>query len=361
MNIVIKKDLFFEPVAKLSPISEKRSTMPILSNLLISFQTDKTTIYANDLDISAVAYIDFGAEEEKKILINGKRFFDILKEMGNDDIELDIHENNLKIKQKHTEYILGLQDPDDFPDLTTFDENKEIAIDGATLLEMIERVGFATSEDVTRHTLMGIFIEGRENVITAVGTDGFRMSILSRVMEGVYDFEGLIIPKKTINEVSRIINEKDKVRLSIGDNIIRFSTDRIALISKLIDGKFPDYRGIIPERNPYIAIIDRDIFLKSLRRISAITDKTAIVKLMLYNDVMELNAESDIGSVKEAIEIKYNGVDKEMNFSLRFLFDIVNHIEVEQIIMKLPEKSGAVLFMGRDDDTYKNITMPVKI
>ncbi len=335
--------------------------MPILSNLLICIDRDRTSIYASELDIYAVAYVEYKTEKETKIMINGKRFFEILKEMGNEDIELDIQENTVKIKQKYTEYVLGLQDPYDFPDPATFEENQEIILDGATLLEIIDRVGFATSDDETRHILMGIFLEGRENILTAVGTDGFRMSVLAREIEGVQDFEGFIIPKKTFNDLYRIINEKDTVKLSIGSNNIKFSTDRIALISKLIEGVFPNYRNIIPEKNPYIAEIEKNMFLKSLKKISAITDKLGFVKMEIYNDLMELHGESDIGSVKEVLEIKHSGPDMIMNFNMKFLFDVANHTEGEYLLMKLPEKSGAVLFIGKDDDTYKNIVMPVKL
>ncbi len=103
------------------------------------------------------------------------------------------------------------------------------------------------------------------------------------------------------------------------------------------------------------------MFLKSLKKISAITDKLGFVKMELYNDLMELHGESDIGSAKETLEIKHNGPDNTMNFNLRFLFDVANHTEGEHLLMKLPEKSGAVLFISKDDDTYKNIVMPVRL
>lgn len=361
MNIVIKKNLFFEPVSKLSPISERRSTMPILSNILISFEKDRTAMFANDLDINAIVYVDYTVDEERKILINGRRFFEILKEMGQDDIELDIQENILKIKQKKTEYVLGLQNPDDFPEPTEVNENNEVVIDGGTLLEIIDKVGFAISDDETRYNLMGIYLEGKDNIINAVGTDGFRMAVLSREVEGIQDFKGIIIPEKTFNDLDRMLKESDKVRLSIGDTNIRFSTDRLSLISKLIEGTFPNFRNIIPENNPNIAVIGREIFLKSLKKVSAIIDRSEPVNMSLYNNLMELNAESDIGSAKEVIEIDYKGLDMVMNFNIRFLFDMANHTDGEYIVMKSPDTHGAVLFVGRDDESYKNIIMPVRI
>ncbi|HOJ44045.1 MAG TPA: DNA polymerase III subunit beta, partial [Syntrophorhabdaceae bacterium] len=192
MKIIVRKNILYESVTKLAPISEKRSTMPILSNLFISFGKDRSYIYANDLDIIAVAYLDFYVDEDVNILINGRRFYEILREMNDEDIQMELMENTLKIKQKNTEYLLSIQDPNDFPDLTDIEDINEVKIDGDILLELIDKVSFATSEDETRYIITGMYMEGKDNTVTAVGTDGFRMAILTRVVEGMTDFEGIV-------------------------------------------------------------------------------------------------------------------------------------------------------------------------
>ncbi|HOP85230.1 MAG TPA: DNA polymerase III subunit beta [Syntrophorhabdaceae bacterium] len=361
MNIIIGKNILYDPVTKLAPISEKRSTMPILSNLFISFGSEKSYIYANDLDIIAVAYLDFQSEEDINILINGRRFYEILREMNEEAIEMELMENTLKIKQKNTEYILSIQDPNDFPDMTDIEETNEVKLDGDILLELIDKVSFATSKDETRYLLTGMYMEGKENTIIAVGTDGFRMALLTRETEGMYDFEGIVIPQKTLQELKRIIDEKDKVSLFIGENNIKFSTGKIMLISKLLEGKFPDFKNVLPEKNKNIALIDKKLFLKGLKKISAIVDKYELVNLSMYNNIMELKAESDIGSAKELIEIEYNGKDISMNFNINYLMEMVTHANTEMIIIKAPDSPGATIFTGKEDESYKNIIMPVKI
>lgn len=361
MNIVIKKNILYEPVTKLAPISEKRSTMPILSNLFLSFGTDKSYIYANDLDIIAVAYLDFFAEEDIRILINGRRFYEILREMNDDDIEMELMESTLKINQKNTEYLLSIQDPDDFPDMTDIEETNEVRLDGDILLELIDKVSFAASEDETRYMLTGMYMEGKDNTVVAVGTDGFRMALLTRETEGMYDFEGIVIPQKTLQELKRIVDEKDKVSLFIGENNIKFSTGRVILISKLLEGKFPDFKNVLPEKNRNIGMVDKKLFLKGLKKISAIVDKYELVNLSMYNNVMELRAESDIGSAKELIEIEYEGIDVSMNFNINYLMEMATHTDKETLVIKAPDSPGATIFMGKDDDTYKNVIMPVKL
>lgn len=361
MNIIVKKNILYEPVTKIAPISEKRSSMPILSNLFLSFGREKSFVYANDLDIIAVAYMDFLVEDELNILINGRRFYEILREMNDEDIEIELMENTLKIKQKNTEYLLSIQDPNDFPDMTHVEEKNEVKLDGDIFLELINKVSFATSEDETRYILTGMYLEGRDNSVIAVGTDGFRMALLTRETEGNYDFKGIVIPQKTLQELKRIIDEKDKVSLFIEENNIKFSTGKVMLISKLLEGKFPDFKNVLPEKNNNIALVDKKLFLKGLKKISAIVDKYELVNLSIYNNIMELKAESDIGSAKELIEIQYDGKDISMNFNINYLMEMATHTDPDTLVIKAPEKPGATIFMGKDDESYKNVIMPVKL
>ncbi len=361
MKIIVRKNILYESVTKLAPISEKRSTMPILSNLFISFGKDRSYIYANDLDIIAVAYLDFYVDEDVNILINGRRFYEILREMNDEDIQMELMENTLKIKQKNTEYLLSIQDPNDFPDLTDIEDINEVKIDGDILLELIDKVSFATSEDETRYIITGMYMEGKDNTVTAVGTDGFRMAILTRVVEGMTDFEGIVIPLKTLQELKRIVDEKDRVSLFIAENNIKFSTGKFMLISKLIEGKFPDFKNVLPESNKNIGIIDKRLFLKGLKKISAIVDKYELVNVSMYNNIMELKAESDIGNAKELIELDYKGQDISMNFNINYLVEMATHSDTEMIVVKAPDSPGATIFTGKDDESYKNIIMPVKL
>lgn len=361
MNIIIDKNTLLTPVSKLVGITEKRSLMPILSNLLIEFGTQGIKLYSTDLEISAIGYIDFKTAFEKRIIIHGKRLQEILREMDNGDINLEIEDNVLIIKQKQSEFVLSLQDPDEFPEIKNILGHEEIILNGKALLEMINKVEFAISSDETRYVLTGMYLKGFDGNMVAVGTDGFRMSLFRKDIDGLKNFKGIIIPRRSIVEIQRIIDEDEDVKVCIGDKHVQFSTKHVTLISRIIEGNFPDFENVIPDSNLNTVVVDKEVFYRGLKKVSAILGKLEPIKITLYKNVIDIEAESDIGRSKELIDIEYNGEDISLNFNVRFVLDVVSHIDGKNIILKAPSAYGAVLFECEDEKQYKNIIMPIRI
>ena len=361
MTITLKRDTILKPISKVVAVSEKKTSMPILSNLLISFGVDQSYIYATDLDVSAIAHFQCDVQKDMKILINGKRFYDILKELNNDNITIssaELTEGDLKISQHKTHFALSIQDPDDFPELPEIESNNEIWLDGDVFLDIVGKIDFALSKDLTRYTLMGMYIEGKASTITAVGTDGFRMAILTKEVDGEFDFNGIIIPQRTLQELKRVTDRTDKIRLLIGTNKIKFIINETILISRLLEGKYPDFRNIIPV-NKNKCIVSRGDFLKGLKRVLAIMDRHGVISLTIDGHVVELAGESDVGGVKEIIDVEYNGMGTSMNFNIEYLLDAVSHIDEDAIFINIPDTPGPTVFMGNGNDTYINIIMPI--
>jgi DNA polymerase III subunit beta len=361
MNIIIDKNIFLAPITKLASITEKRSLMPILSNLLIHFGTKDTKIYSTDLEISAIGSLEYRVEQERKIILHGRRFQEILREMDSGEIELEIMDNSLTIKQKQSEFVLSLQDPEEFPDVKEISGSQELVVPGKTLLEMINKVDFAVSVDETRYVLTGMYMRGLAGKMVVVGTDGFRMSLCQREVEGLKDFKGIIVPKRSISEVERMVEESDEVRIVLDDKHIQFGTNMVTLISRTIEGSFPDYENVIPDNNTNVIEVERENFFKGLRKVSAIIGRSEPVKISFCENRMEIEAESDLGRAKEIVGVKYEGEEMSMNFNVRFVLDVVSHIEGEKIIIKAPQTYGAVLFEGKDNADHRNIIMPIRI
>ncbi len=361
MNIIIERNVLLVPVSKLVGITEKRSLMPILSNLLIEFSTQGIKLYSTDLEISAIGFIDFKTSFEKKIIIHGKRLQDILREMDNGDINLEIQDNVLIIKQKQSEFVLSLQDPDEFPEVKEISGYEEIVVNGKALLKMINKVEFAISSDETRYVLTGMYLQGFDGNIVAVGTDGFRMSLYRKDIAGLKSFKGIIIPRRSLMEIQRIIDEDEDVSICIGDKHAQFSTKQVTLISRIIEGNFPDFENVIPEGNLNTIVVDKEIFYRGLKKVSAIISKLEPIKINIYKNIIDIEAESDIGHSKELIDIEYNGEDISLNFNVRFVLDVVSHIDGKNIILKAPSTHGAALFECEDEKHYKNIIMPIRI
>ncbi|MCX8022520.1 MAG: DNA polymerase III subunit beta [Syntrophorhabdaceae bacterium] len=361
MNIVLDKNIMFPTITKLVGITEKKTLMPILSNLLIEFTPQITKIYATDLELSGVGRIDLRSPKERKIMIHGKKFQDILKEMDNGDIEFNIEENILTIKQRYSEFTFGLQDPEEFPEIKELDEGEHFHISGKIFLDMINRVGFAISNDETRFILTGMFLKSKNGKIVMVGTDGYRMALCEKDVEGLKDIGGVIIPKKSVAEIERIFEEEDMIKVTIGDKNIQFSNDHITLISRTLEGNYPDYENVIPEGNTNIAHVNKEEFFKGLKKVSTILGRSEPIKINLLKKKMEIEAESDIGKAKEVLDVDYNGADMALNFNFRFVLDVVSHIESNVITIKAPTTYGAILFEGEEMLTYKNIIMPIRM
>lgn len=361
MNIVIDRNIILSPMSKLVNITEKRSLMPILSNLLIELGTEKTVIYSTDLELSAIAYIDeIKTSQKKQILLHGRKFLDIIKEMDSGNIDFEIGDSTLKIKQKHTEIVLSLQDPEEFPEVKEIKGYEEFSVSGKILLEMIEKVSFAISSDETRFILTGMYMKGTDGKMVVVGTDGFRMAQYQREIEELKGFRGITVPKRSIVEIVRIVGDEDIVTLNIDEKHVQFGCKGVKVVSRIIEGNFPDYENVIPTNNN-VAVVEKEIFMKGLKKVSTIIGRNEPIKITLGDNKMELEAISDIGHAREIIDVDYDGEPTNLNFNVKFIIDVVSHIEEEHVVLKAPASYGAVLFEGKNDEHYRNIVMPIRV
>jgi DNA polymerase III subunit beta len=361
MNIVIEKNLLLAPLTKLVSITEHRSIMPILSNILISFGKEQIDTFSTDLELSAICHVDYLGDSEKKIVVHGRKFLEILKEMDSGTIELDIQDTLLTIRQRQTEFVLSLQDPEEFPEVREITGAEEFTLSGASFLQMLDKVDFAISSDETRYVLTGMYVVGTERMVSVVGTDGFRMALFQQDMENMKGFRGTIIPKKSIIEIGKMIVDGDQIKVVIGEKHIQFSTGSVTVISRLLEGSFPDYENVIPKNNANVLTIEKSRFIKGLRKVSTIVSRSEPIKVTLADNAMEVETESDIGRAKETVEAQYSGERLTMNFNIKFLMDVANHIEGETIVIKAPSTYGAVLFEGEGKEQYKNIVMPIRV
>jgi len=361
MKIVLNKNTILQPISKIVSITEKRSLMPILSNILIDFRKEGTTVYSTDLEVSAITYIDFPSDMEKKVVVHGRKFLEILKELDNENIEFVFEDNIMTIKQKQTEISLSLQDPEEFPETKEISGKEEFVVPGSILLEMIDKVEFAVSLDETRYILTGMYMRGQDGKVSVVGTDGFRMALYQKEIDGLKSFQGMTIPKRSISEVERVIEENENVTIVVDEKHVQFTTPKMKIISRIIEGNFPDYENVLPAGNTNIAEVDRELLFKGLKKVSSIIGRSEPVKMTFAGESMTIEAESDIGRAKEVITIKYDGEPATMNFNVKFLLDLVVHLTTDQIIIAAPKAYGAVLFHSKELEEYKNIVMPIRI
>jgi DNA polymerase-3 subunit beta len=194
-----------------------------------------------------------------------------------------------------------------------------------------------------------------------VGTDGFRMAFYQKQIEGMKSFKGITIPKRSLSEMERIIDEGEKVIMTIEEKHVQINTKNIVVVSRVIEGNFPDYENVMPQTNDNVIRLEKDSFIRGLKKVSSIIGRSEPIKMSFTKGKLEIEAESDIGRAKEVIDIDYSGENTTMNFNVRFVMDVVSHIEGNTVIMSVPTTYGAVLFKEENNDFYKNIVMPIRI
>ena len=314
-------------------VIEKRSTLPILSNILLDAQNSRLTITATDLDLIFIHQLNnIEVLEEGKTTTTSSIMYDIIRKFSSGKkINLTLNEKNkLHLESDKSIFNLNCISASEFP-VTEEDFNQdEFVIKSKNLLKLLNKCKFSISNDETRHYLSGIYIHKTEfedkNYLTAVANDSHRMSISKIRLDEDIVFEPIILPKKTIFQLCSLLDNYDgEVKISNVKSKIKFELNNSVLISKLIDGKFPNYIQVIPKNNQKKLEIDLKLFLNSVDRVASVSlDKKDGVKFILKKDSLNLSVNNtNSGDGKETLSVKFDH-DLEISFNSRYLIDIAS-------------------------------------
>ncbi len=350
-------------------VIEKRSTLPILSNVLMDASNSKLTITATDLDLIFIHQIkNIEVIEEGKTTTVSSTIYDIVRKFSSGKkINLSLSDTNkLQIESEKSNFNLNCLSPSEFP-LTdeNFNEN-EFIIKSKNLLKLLNKCKFSISNDETRHYLSGIYLHQTKvedkNYLTAVATDSHRMSISKIRLDHEINFEPIILPKKTIYQlVSLLDNHDGDVKVSNLKSKIKFELSNSVLISKLIDGKFPNYIQVIPKNNQKKLEIDLKTFLDSVDRVASVSlDKKDGVKFVLKKDTLNLSVNNTTsGDGNETLGVKFDH-DLEISFNSRYLIDISSQLVGKNIEIFFNDTGSPALIKDPGDFDSIYVVMPMK-
>ena len=350
-------------------VIEKRSTLPILSNVLLNVSNKKLTITATDLDLIFIHQINnIEVSAEGKTTTTSSIMHDIVRKFtSGKKINLSLTETSkLQLESEKSIFNLNCIDSSEFP-LT--DENfnkKEFVINSKHLLKLLNKCKFSVSNDETRHYLSGIYLHQtkveEKNYLTAVATDSHRMSISKIRLEKEIEFEPIILPKKTIFQLCSLLDNYDgDVKVSNMKSKIKFELSNSILISKLIDGKFPNYIQVIPKNNQKKLEIDLKLFLGSVDRVASVSlDKKDGVKFKLSKDKLDLSVNNtNSGDGNESLNVKFD-YDLEISFNSRYLIDVASQLDGEKVEVFLNETGSPALIKDPGDFDSIYVVMPMK-
>ena len=371
MKFKIIRSNFFKTLSHLQGIVDKKNSLPILSNILIEAKNNQLILSSTDMDISIIEKIDCNVLENGSTTINSQILYDIVRKI-NENSEIEIISNNgklLTLRADGSRFSLACLPKEDYPIIDHINSGINVKINSKILFKLIDKTKFAISNEETRYFLNGLYFnitnEKDRNVVTLVGTDGHRLAKFSHdIGQNIDEISGVIIPKKTIYELSKLLSEVDKdVTISISSNKIVFNIDEIIFISKLIDGSFPDYKRVIPIENSNILKINRQMLLSAVDRVSTIAnEKSPVIKFKLLKNILNLNTiNNESSTASEDLKINYNGDEIEIGFNSKYIMDIVNNLEDDEISINLKDNTSPVVAVENSNVNLVYVLMPMRV
>lgn len=372
MEFIIDKFVFLEILNKVQGITQPKSNMPILSNILIEAKSgNELQIVATDIKIGFVGQYSTEVIIPGKITIPSNKLYEIVREFPKENIHIKELENKwIQVVDESVKYNIVGMDPEEYPSLSDITDIDFLKIEADVLKKMIDRTIFSvlTGEGYVEMTGINLEQEKTEekNILRMISTDGHRISFVETeldISEPCIFNEGIIIPKKGIVEAAKLLETEDKVLLGIKENKFVLKKDMETVITRIIEGEFPDCKNIVPSDNKYSLIVDRAEFLKMVRRMSIFSsDKYRSVKFRINNNFLEIvNTNPELGESNEMAAIKYDGDALEIGFNPKYFIDTLNNMKSEKICIKLKDGESSCLITGDEDKDFVSVIMPMRV
>ena len=368
MKFSISKEQLINGLQAVQNIVSSRTTLPILSNVLLRGEEKKLELTATDLDVTVSCAVEGDIKKTGAFTVPVKKLFGIVRELGNSEIEVEVDEKNAcKIKAGASFYKLNGLGAEEFPPLPKFSEKKKVVIPQEKVKGMLRKTAYAVSTDETRYVLNGIFMSLKDHKITMVATDGRRLALTDEEVDITADSQAeFIVPTKAINELTRLLQPKGEVELKFSENQALFNLKgengySVVVITKLVEGNYPNYKQVIPAEAAERVSLMREEFLQALRRAEIMTsEKSNSVKLTFSKNNLTITANTpEVGEGRESIAINYKGKDLAIAFNPGYLMDSLKALDNDEIFLELTDElsPGVVKING----PFLYVIMPMRM
>ncbi len=371
MELTVRREDVLKGLSRSQSVVEKKTSMPILSNVLLEAGEERLVIRASDLETSFEGSCPARVSRPGSITVPARTLFEIVKELPGEEVYLKEKENAyLHISSGRANFDLVGLSAEEFPPLPEVGQIPELSFEGEVLDEMIEKTIFSISQEDTRFNLAGLFVQKRRldegPRLRFVSTDGHRLSLVDREIEGLADFElsqGVIIPRKGVMEMRKLADEGGPVVLGLDQKQAVVKKDDVTLILKLQEGSFPDYEVVIPKKPKLKAVVNRQAFGEVLRRVSIVApDAMSMVKLAFKGSLLELASQNaELGNASESLDIDYDGKSFEVGFNARYFLDLTGAMRSEEIALSFVDENNPCLVTGEGDPGFLSVIMPMRL
>ncbi len=361
------RDTLLAPLQSVSGIVERRHTLPILSNVLLEKKGDRLTLLATDIEIQITTSTEVAAGEgDGAVTVGARKLQEILRSLPeSNDVSLVLEDKRLQVRSGKSRFSLQTLPADDFPRMTLADgETKQFNISQKAFRQLLGKTQYSMAAQDVRYYLNGLLllVEGKE--LRAVATDGHRLAFASVEIDTELARQELILPRKTVLELNRLLVDSDEpLNITLAPNQIRFSFGSVVLVSKLIDGKFPDYERVVPPSLRNHLTVGRQTLMQAMNRAAILTnEKFRGVRVVLGDNSLKLiaaNAEQE--EAQEEVEVAYQGDPIDVGFNVGYLLDVLNNVHTDEIQWSFNDANSSALITVPGNDRFKYVVMPMRI
>lgn len=365
MKLSATRETILKPLQTVVGVVERRQTMPILSNVLLTAQGNKLAITATDLEVEMVAEADVKVDAKGEITVPGRKLHDIFRALPDGvTVELSLSGDRLTVKGGRSRFTLSTLRAADFPTVDEIAAKQTLRAKRSDLRRLVDKTHFSMAQQDVRYYLNGLLLETDKKTLRGVATDGHRLALSEiELLAPAPKDEQLIVPRKGVLELSRLLEGDGEVELALGANHIRVQLDGIRLTSKLIDGRFPEYGRVVPAQPKNIITADRNLFRQALQRTAILSnEKYRGVRLELSANSVTLQANNpEQEEAVETLEVEYSGDTLEIGFNVNYLLDALAAVDTEQVEFGVTDANSSCLIREPGKDGTKFVVMPMRL
>jgi DNA polymerase-3 subunit beta len=371
MKFTVSKDAILDGFQKVQSIVSTRTTLPILSNVLLQAEKDKLFLTTTDLEVSVRTRVAAKVPKGGATTLPARRIFSIFRELASTEIDVETDDKDVASVRSGSSFfkVIGISD-DEFPPLPKFQGGKSFTLDQGIFKEMLRITSYAASTDETRYVLNGVLLSFKEEKLYAVATDGRRLAMVEQELEFPKGSEvDLVVPSKTVVELIKTLRDDGPLKIFATENQVAFEFasregvegDDMLIVSKLIEGTYPNFRQVIPSHCEERITIEREAFLNAVRRVALMTsDKSNSIKVSLTKNRLEVNAISpELGEAQEKLDVKYSGKEISIAFNPEFLLDPLRNLTTDEVYLEVTDElSPGVL---KTSSPFRYVLMPMRM
>ena len=362
-----KRDELLSPLSSVSGIIERRHTLPILSNVLIERTAGKVSVLATDIEVQIKALADLDLDQEAQaITVGARKLVDILRALPEDaEVTLQMQDKRMLVKAGRSRFVLQTLPAEDFPRLAKpAGEQARFELPQKSLKRLLALVQYAMAQQDIRYYLNGLLMVVDGGQLRLVATDGHRLAYAAMPLSAALPRQEVIVPRKTVLELTKLLSDgEDQARVELSSSQAAFSFGSVELISKLVDGKFPDYTRVIPTGNRNTVLLEREPLRQALLRAAILSnEKFRGVRWVLAQGSLKIvssNAEQE--EAEEVLEVAYGGDALDIGFNVNYLLDVLNNVDGTQLECSFGDASSSALLCVPSQTDFKYVVMPMRI